>query len=140
MGWRATRPTAAPREPARREKDLPASAVGRGRACMISASSAKGTVPRRDEPSQNGPETVTRRPRRTRKVPPKPVVERPAGTLAGGMPWVLAAVVAVVAFYLSLRIVAPQPWSYDEYYHLGLAREMRSDFRIESFRWTPFSI
>lgn len=39
-----------------------------------------------------------------------------------------------------MRTAAPQPWSYDEYYHLGLAREMRSDFRIESFRWTPFSI
>src|SRR5438552_8914574 len=38
-----------------------------------------------------------------------------------------------------LRWEAPFPWSYDEYYHLGLAREMRSHLRIESFRWAPFS-
>jgi hypothetical protein len=50
------------------------------------------------------------------------------------------AALAVLLFYGALRVTAPQPWSYDEYYHLGLAREMRSDFRIESFRWTPFSI
>jgi hypothetical protein len=52
----------------------------------------------------------------------------------------LLACAAVIAFFLWVRISAPQPWSYDEYYHLGLAREMRSDLRIESFRWTPFSI
>ncbi len=50
------------------------------------------------------------------------------------------AALAVLLFYGALRVTAPQPWSYDEYYHIGLAREMRSDFRIESFRWTPFSI
>jgi hypothetical protein len=50
------------------------------------------------------------------------------------------AALAVLAFYVSLRVRAAQPWSYDEYYHLGIAREMRSDFRIESFRWTPFSL
>jgi hypothetical protein len=47
---------------------------------------------------------------------------------------------AVLLFFLSARVSAPQPWSYDEYYHLGVARLMRSDFRIESFRWTPFSM
>lgn len=47
---------------------------------------------------------------------------------------------AVVGFYFWLRAAAPQPWSYDEYYHLGVAREMRSDFRIESFRWAPLSV
>ncbi|HKH49897.1 MAG TPA: hypothetical protein VKM72_35030 [Thermoanaerobaculia bacterium] len=50
------------------------------------------------------------------------------------------AAVAVLAFYASLRLRAGEPWSYDEYYHLGLARLMWSDFRIESFRWTPFSL
>ncbi|HVR97050.1 MAG TPA: hypothetical protein VMW27_10570 [Thermoanaerobaculia bacterium] len=50
------------------------------------------------------------------------------------------AALAVLLFYGTLRITAPAPWSYDEYYHLGLAREMRSDFRIDSFHWTPFSI
>jgi hypothetical protein len=47
---------------------------------------------------------------------------------------------AVVGLFSWLRFSAPLPWSYDEYYHLGLAREMRSGLRIESFRWTPFSI
>jgi hypothetical protein len=55
------------------------------------------------------------------------------------IPLVLAAA-AVLLFFLSARVAAPQPWSYDEYYHLGLARLMRSDFRIDSFHWTPFSI
>lgn len=52
----------------------------------------------------------------------------------------ILASVAVVLLFFSLRLAAPQPWSYDEYYHLGLAREMRSDIRMESFRWTPFSL
>jgi hypothetical protein len=47
---------------------------------------------------------------------------------------------AVLLFYLAARIAAPRPWSYDEYYHIGLARAMWSDFRITAFHWTPFSI
>jgi len=52
----------------------------------------------------------------------------------------ILASVAVIGLLFALRARAPLPWSYDEYYHLGLAREMRSGLRIESFRWTPFSI
>ncbi|HEX3554054.1 MAG TPA: hypothetical protein VIA62_12580 [Thermoanaerobaculia bacterium] len=52
----------------------------------------------------------------------------------------ILASVAVAGMLFALRARAPLPWSYDEYYHLGLAREMRSGLRIESFRWTPFSI
>ncbi len=52
---------------------------------------------------------------------------------------ILASLAVVGLFYL-LRSLAPLPWSYDEYYHLGLAREMRSGIRITSFRWAPFSI
>jgi hypothetical protein len=52
----------------------------------------------------------------------------------------ILASVAVVGLFFAVRASAPLPWSYDEYYHLGLAREMRSGIRIESFRWTPFSI
>ncbi|MEA2601941.1 MAG: hypothetical protein QOF89_2933 [Acidobacteriota bacterium] len=52
----------------------------------------------------------------------------------------ILACVAVVGLFSYLRFSAPMPWSYDEYYHLGLAREMRSGLRIESFHWTPFSI
>src|SRR3954449_5465179 len=53
----------------------------------------------------------------------------------------LLACAAVVAAYAWVRIAYPLPWSYDEYYHLGLAREMlTSGLRITSFHWTPFSI
>jgi hypothetical protein len=52
----------------------------------------------------------------------------------------LLASAATVLVFFALRLLARQPWSYDEYYHLGLAREMLSGIRIESFRWTPFSI
>jgi hypothetical protein len=52
----------------------------------------------------------------------------------------ILACAAVIGLLFALRASAPLPWSYDEYYHLGLAREMRSGIRIESFRWTPFSI
>jgi len=60
----------------------------------------------------------------------------PSRQIAG----LVAAAVAVLLFYLAARSTAPKPWSYDEYYHLGLARLMRTNFRITSFRWTPFSI
>jgi hypothetical protein len=39
-----------------------------------------------------------------------------------------------------IRLSTPLPWSYDEYYHLALAREMRSGLRLETFPWAPFSI
>lgn len=51
----------------------------------------------------------------------------------------LLAALLVVVLASWLRWEAPLPWSYDEYYHLGLAREMSSRLRIESFWWTPFS-
>lgn len=50
------------------------------------------------------------------------------------------AALAVVAFYAFLRATARAPWSYDEYYHLAIARELWSDFPLRDFRWTPFSI
>jgi len=46
----------------------------------------------------------------------------------------------VVLFYSSARLAAPAPWSYDEYYHLGMARELRVHFPLRSFPWTPFSL
>jgi hypothetical protein len=53
----------------------------------------------------------------------------------------LLAGIAVVALFYSLRLAHREPWSYDEYYHLGLARVMRTEgLRITAFRWTPFSI
>jgi hypothetical protein len=52
----------------------------------------------------------------------------------------LLAAGAVLLFYFSARWSARQPWSYDEYYHVGLAREMGHQFFLKSFPWTPFSI
>jgi hypothetical protein len=55
--------------------------------------------------------------------------------------WLLLAGAAVVFAFFLLRLEHPQAWSYDEYYHLGLAREMlTSGLRIPSFHWTPFSL
>jgi hypothetical protein len=51
--------------------------------------------------------------------------------LAGGL---------VLAFYAVLRIGIGQPWGYDDYYHLGLARELAQDFPLRAFPWTPFSV
>jgi hypothetical protein len=54
--------------------------------------------------------------------------------------WLGLAGLAVVLFYSSVRLAAPAPWSYDEYYHLGMARELRAHFPLRSFPWTPFSL
>jgi hypothetical protein len=48
--------------------------------------------------------------------------------------------VAVVVFFSSARAGARAPWSYDEYFHLGMAREMRVHFPVRQFPWTPFSL
>jgi len=78
-------------------------------------------APARTERAQHTPSAVSR-----------PGVQRAIG--------LAAAAVAVLLFYLAARLSAPHPWSYDEYYHVGLARLMRTDFRITSFHWTPFSL
>jgi hypothetical protein len=54
--------------------------------------------------------------------------------------WLGLAGLAVVLFYSSARLAASAPWSYDEYYHLGMARELRHHFPLRSFPWTPFSL
>jgi len=54
--------------------------------------------------------------------------------------WLVLAGAAVVLFYSSARIAAGAPWSYDEYYHLGMARELRTHFPLRAFPWTPFSL
>lgn len=77
--------------------------------------------------------------RRSQKAVPMPAAAAPRDRIPPRLKLILAAA-AVVLLFFALRLEAPQPWSYDEYYHLGLAREMRSGLRIESFRWTPFSI
>jgi hypothetical protein len=80
-----------------------------------------------------------RRAQRPEEPPAAATAEAP-GRIPPGVRLVLAGV-AVVLLFFGQRLQNPQPWSYDEYYHLGLAREMLSSgLRMESFRWTPFSI
>ena len=84
--------------------------------------------------------------RRSQRAAPPPALA-PAGsastahTLRAPGPALLLALAAgaVLLLLVSLRWRAPAPRSYDEYFHLGLAREMWSGLRIESFPWTPFS-
>lgn len=52
---------------------------------------------------------------------------------------IVAAVAVVLGYFTLLRLLAPHPWDYDEYFHVGLARELHSGMP-ESFRWTPFSL
>jgi hypothetical protein len=83
--------------------------------------------------------------RRAQKAePPAPADAAVAAARPGRIPPLVKLVLAaasVVLLFFSQRLLNPQPWSYDEYYHLGLAREMLSSgLRIASFRWTPFSI
>jgi len=54
--------------------------------------------------------------------------------------WLVGAGVLVLAFFAALRIGVDQPWGYDDYYHLGLARELGQDFPLHAFPWTPFSM
>ena len=80
-----------------------------------------------------------RRAQKAEEPPAAATVETP-GRISPGLRLVLASL-AVVLLFFGQRLQNPQPWSYDEYYHLGLARVMLSSgLRMESFRWTPFSI
>jgi hypothetical protein len=74
-------------------------------------------------------------------TPPGPLPARPAGLATRLSPRLRLTLAAAAALLLLvwLRWNAPAPRSYDEYFHLGLAREMRSGLRVESFPWTPFS-
>ncbi|HEV8631918.1 MAG TPA: hypothetical protein VGV61_16500, partial [Thermoanaerobaculia bacterium] len=81
--------------------------------------------------------------RRQRRVAPAPAVTPAAVAARPRVPAavkLLLAAAVVVLLFLAVRVAAPEPWSYDEYYHLGMAREMRTHLRIDSFRWTPFSL
>jgi hypothetical protein len=72
--------------------------------------------------------------------PPAPLAATPERERVPPLAKLLLACAAVMALFAWMRLIAPLPWSYDEYYHLGLARQMRSGLRIPSFHWTPFSI
>jgi hypothetical protein len=77
-----------------------------------------------------------------RALPARPPRHGPEAE-AAGRPRLLALVAAAGAaalFFLLVRLAARAPWSYDEYYHLALARLLRADPRLTSFPWTPFSV
>jgi hypothetical protein len=65
---------------------------------------------------------------------------RPAPDRDASIWWLAGAGVLVLAFFAALRIGVDQPWGYDDYYHLGLARELGQDFPLRAFPWTPFSM
>ena len=46
---------------------------------------------------------------------------------------------AAIGSFTLLRLLAPNPWDYDEYFHVGLARELHNGMPA-SFHWTPFSL
>lgn len=74
---------------------------------------------------------------RSRAAPPA-VLPADEGTFAV---WRLAlAGLLVLAFYGLLRIGVDEPWGYDDYYHLGVARELWHHFPLRTFPWTPFSV
>jgi hypothetical protein len=52
----------------------------------------------------------------------------------------VAAALVVLGLWAGMRLSAPQPWSYDEYYHLAVARELRAEPLLRSFPWTPHSV
>jgi hypothetical protein len=54
-------------------------------------------------------------------------------------PWLASVVLAGAAGSL-LRLRSSGPWSYDEYFHFGLARVIVAHGFPEAFPWTPFSI
>jgi hypothetical protein len=71
--------------------------------------------------------------------------ERPAVPAAVSSPrrqWLQLGLAGLVAFFLlaSARLASPDPWSYDEYYHLGIARQLAAHFPLRGSPWTPFSI
>jgi hypothetical protein len=97
------------------------------------------------------PRSAVRRERRARSARPALAADARRQTLdetldlapqsrrAANLYLALAAV-AVLALYLAIRLAAREPWDYDEYYHVGVAREMRHHFPLRAFPWTPFSI
>lgn len=80
--------------------------------------------------------------KRKRGSPPpdqQPPVREPGARTQRRWLGIVAAVSVVLGYFILLRLPAPHPWDYDEYFHLGLARELYSGMP-ESFRWTPFSL
>jgi hypothetical protein len=52
---------------------------------------------------------------------------------------IVLAAAAAIGYFTLLRLLAPNPWDYDEYFHVGVARELHAGMPA-SFHWTPFSL
>lgn len=70
----------------------------------------------------------------------QPESAAPEATRPRSKVWLVASAVVVVAFFLALRWGAAQPWSYDDYYHLAVARQMGQTYPISTLPWTPFAM
>ncbi len=73
------------------------------------------------------------------KTAAAPQAAEPRAESSAGWRLVLAGLL-VLAFYGGLRIGVEEPWGYDDYYHLGVTRELRHQFPLRTFPWTPFSV
>src|SRR5262245_55593633 len=97
-----------------------------------------------------GPESGQRGSRRDGKRPPASAAQDPAkaavspaaapASSRAALARLALAGLAALLFLSSARLGSPRPWSYDEYYHLGVAREMTHHFPLRSFPWTPYSV
>lgn len=74
-----------------------------------------------------------------RTAPTTPAATPAAQPVARRLAFLTAAGAFALTWLVTLRALAPQPWSYDEYYHLAVARLMTGHFRMHAFPWTPFS-
>jgi hypothetical protein len=70
-----------------------------------------------------------------------PVREAPRPETENQRRWIgiLVAAAAAIGYFTLVRLLAPNPWDYDEYFHVGLARELHNGMPA-SFHWTPFSV
>lgn len=85
---------------------------------------------------------MAKRKRRSRSPGQQPPLRESDRKETGNRPrWVGIAIAAaaVVGYFSLLRLLAPNPWDYDEYFHVGLARELHNGMPA-SFHWTPFSL
>ena len=73
-------------------------------------------------------------------APAVPAVEPAQASRRAALVKLALAGLAALLFLASARLASPRPWSYDEYYHLGVAREMTREFPLRSFPWTPYSV
>src|SRR4051812_23159332 len=99
--------------------------------------------PSRERAKTGRGESSPAAPRRERRAAPSPSpspVETAAGRRGASVGWLVLAGALVLVFYGALRIGVGEPWGDDDYYHLGVARELRHHFPLRAFPWAPFSV